>query len=233
MLNCIIVDDDEIAILAINQLVKNHGLLNVIKTFQDPSEALQFLEERKDIDLMFLDIEMPELDGLSFMRNNIIEPQIIVVSSKREYAAEAFDFNVTDFLSKPIDRARFEKAINRVKEIQLSLRKSKTQNSTEDLYIKKDNQLIHINERDILYLEAMADYIKIYCSDKQKYTILSTMKSAENKLNRDNFVRIHRSYIIRLEKIKVIEDETVSIGDVVLPISRGQKPLLFQKLNLF
>ena len=105
-------------------------------------------------------------------------------------------------------------------------------NRTGDLYLKQGSRLVHINERDILYVEALADYVTVHCDSGEKFTILSTMKSIEHKLSSEDFVRIHRSYIIRLEKIKAIEDDTVSVGPIILPISRSQKPVLFDKLHL-
>jgi DNA-binding LytR/AlgR family response regulator len=231
-MNCIIVDDDPLYRKAIEKLIKKSDILNLIGICTNADEAIKFVEKNKNLDLIFLDVEMPEMSGIEFVKTFNIAPQIIIVSSNKDYAAEAFEYNVTDFLTKPVEYNRFLKSVLRAKEVNESLRGSHRVNTKGDLYIKKDSRLIHINERDIIYIEALADYVTIHCTNNEKHTILSTMKAIEFKLNSEDFARIHRSYIIHLEKIKEIEDETLSIGDKVLPISRSQKPILFQKLHL-
>lgn len=230
-MNCIIVDDDPIALRFVKQLVTKSDALTLIGECSNAEDAL-ILIEKNTIDLIFLDIEMPGMSGIEMMKTSIISAQIILISSHNEYAAEAFEYNVTDFLTKPIEVNRFLKSVNKAIEINENLRTSNRINKTGDLYLKQGSRLVHINEKDILYVEALADYVTIHCENKDKFTILSTMKAIEFKLTSDDFVRIHRSFIIRLEKIKVIEDDSVSIGTQVLPISRTQKPVLFQKLHL-
>lgn len=231
-MKCIIVDDDPFSVLAIKQLVKKSNDLTLIGECSSAEAAVKFVENNKDLDLIFLDIQMPEMDGIEFLKTFNIAPQIVIISSHKEYAAETFEFNVTDFLVKPVEVKRFTKSVAKAKDVKESIRISNRKNITGDLYIKKDSRLVHINERDIIYVEALADYVTIHCINKEKHTILSTMKSVEFKLSSDDFVRIHRSYIIRLDRIREIEDETVLIGDKILPISRSQKPILFQKLFL-
>ncbi len=230
-MNCIIVDDDPIALRFVKQLVTKSDALTLIGECSNAEDAL-ILIEKNTIDLIFLDIEMPGMSGIEMMKTSIISAQIILISSHNEYAAEAFEYNVTDFLTKPIEVNRFLKSVNKAIEINENLRTSNRINKTGDLYLKQGSRLVHINEKDILYVEALADYVTIHCENKDKFTILSTMKAIEFKLTSDDFVRIHRSFIIRLEKIKVIEDDSISIGTQVLPISRTQKPVLFQKLHL-
>jgi DNA-binding LytR/AlgR family response regulator len=230
-MNCIIVDDDPIALRFIKQLVLKSDSLQLVGECSNAEDALTLIENNT-VDLVFLDIEMPSMSGIEMIKNSTFSAQIILVSSHNEYAAEAFEYNVTDFLTKPIEINRFLKSVDKAIEINDNLRSSNRVNKTGDLYVKQGSRLVHINERDILYIEALADYVAIHCENKEKYTILSTMKSIEFKLSSEDFFRIHRSYIIRLEKIKVIEDDTISIGNQILPISRTQKPILFQKLHL-
>ena len=231
-MKCIIVDDDLIALKLIKQLISKVPEIELINEFTSAQEALDFINNKNKIDLIFLDIEMPQMSGLEFIRAQNHKAQIVLVSGHSGYAAEAFDYNVTDFLTKPLQFERFLKAVQKVKEIQENLRTSNRVNRTGDLYLKQGSRLVHINERDILYVEALADYVTVHCDSGEKFTILSTMKSIEHKLSSEDFVRIHRSYIIRLEKIKAIEDDTVSVGPIILPISRSQKPVLFDKLHL-
>jgi len=231
-MKCIIVDDDLIALKLIKQLISKVPEIELVNEFTSAQEALDFINDKNKIDLIFLDIEMPQMSGLEFIRAQNHKAQIVLVSGHSGYAAEAFDYNVTDFLTKPLQFERFLKAVEKVKEIQENLRTSNRVNRTGDLYLKQGSRLVHINERDILYVEALADYVTVHCDSGEKFTILSTMKSIEHKLSSEDFVRIHRSYIIRLEKIKAIEDDTVSVGPIILPISRSQKPVLFDKLHL-
>lgn len=231
-MKCIIVDDDLIALKLIKQLISKVPEIELVNEFTSAQDALDFINDKNKIDLIFLDIEMPQMSGLEFIRAQNHKAQIVLVSGHSGYAAEAFDYNVTDFLTKPLQFERFLKAVQKVKEIQENLRTSNRVNRTGDLYLKQGSRLVHINERDILYVEALADYVTVHCDSGEKFTILSTMKSIEHKLSSEDFVRIHRSYIIRLEKIKAIEDDTVSVGPIILPISRSQKPVLFDKLHL-
>ena len=231
-MKCIIVDDDLIALKLIKQLISKVPEIELVNEFTSAQDALDFINDKNKIDLIFLDIEMPQMSGLEFIRAQNHKAQIVLVSGHSGYAAEAFDYNVTDFLTKPLQFERFLKAVQKVKEIQENLRTSNRVNRTGDLYLKQGSRLVHINERDILYVEALADYVTVHCDSGDKFTILSTMKAIEHKLSSEDFVRIHRSYIIRLEKIKAIEDDTVSVGPIILPISRSHKPVLFDKLHL-
>jgi DNA-binding LytR/AlgR family response regulator len=231
-MKCIIVDDDPIALRLLKQLISKTNDLDLIGEFLSAEEALSFIDAKNQIDLIFLDIEMPGMTGIDFIRTQKYNSQVILVSGHTGYAAEAFEYNVTDFLTKPLNFERFLKSVEKALQISENIKTSNKINKTGDLYLKQGSRLIHINERDILYIEALADYVTVNCSNGEKYTILSTMKSIENKLTNDDFARIHRSFIIRLEKIKEIEDDSVSIGNQVLPISRSQKPILFEKLHL-
>lgn len=228
-MNCIVVDDDEFSLKATVHCVERTDFLTLSGVFTNPVEAIMFIRENKDIDLIFLDIEMPEMTGLDFIRTLTDIPQIILVTGNKEYAVEAFDYDITDFLLKPVDYARFLKAALKAKEIKDGVKIS--QRNTEDLFIKRDSQLVRINSREIIWIEAMADYVTIHTTSA-KYTILSTMKSIESRLPADDFARIHRSFIIRLDRIKVIDDTIVFVEDKSFPISRTHRENLFNKLNL-
>lgn len=228
-MKCILVDDDALALKTIQYCVERTDFATVAATFTNPLDAIQFIQENKDIDLIFLDIEMPEMNGLDLIRTFKDIPQIILVTGNKEYAVEAFDYDITDFLLKPIDYSRFLKAILKAREIKEGIKIS--QRNTDDLFIKKDSQLIRINSKEILFIEALADYVSIHTTHG-KHTILSTMKSIESKLPSNDFARIHRSYIIRLDRIKVIDDAIVFVEDKSLPISRSHRENLFNKLNL-
>lgn len=228
-MNCIIVDDDLLSLKNTQFCVEKTDFIQVIGTFTNPLEAIRFIQENKNIDLIFLDIEMPEMNGLDLIRTFKDIPQIILVTGNKDYAVEAFDFDITDFILKPIEYPRFLKAVLKAQEIKDGIKIS--QRNTDDLFIKKDSQLIRISSRDIVYIEALADYVTIHTTTT-KYTILSTMKSIESRLPQEDFARIHRSYIIRLDRIKVIDDAIVFVDEHSFPISRTHKENLFNKLNL-
>lgn len=228
-MDCLIIDDDEISRKTIEMCIKRTDFLNLSGSFPQVTDALNFIANNK-IDLIFLDIEMPEITGIDFMRNFSIPAQVIVVSAKTEYAAEAFDFNVTDYLVKPIEYPRFLKASMKASTIANNVQVLK--HGSDDVFIKKDNKLIKLNSQTILWVEALADYVTINCENNQRHTLLATMKLMEDKLPKNEFVRIHRSYIIRLDKIREIEENSVSVAGKTLTISRGYKDNLFKRLNL-
>lgn len=228
-MNCIIVDDDELSRKSIEMCVSRTDFLQLSGSFSGAQSALNFIATNK-CDLIFLDVEMPDINGMEFLKNFKSQAQIIIVSGKKEYAAEAFDFNVTDYIVKPVEYARFLKAVIRATELKTNLQVS--QNESDDIFIKKDSRLIKLDAKDIVWIEALADYVNIYCANGERHTLLATMKLMEDKLKKSDFSRVHRSFIIRLDKIKQIEENSVSVGGKVLPISRGYKDNLFKKLNL-
>lgn len=228
-MNCLVIDDEEISRKAVEMCIKRTDFLNLSASFSNVTDAISFIAANK-VDIIFLDIEMPEITGIDFLKNFKSSSQIIIVSGKKEYAAEAFDFNVTDYLVKPVEYARFLKAAIKASEIRTNLQVS--QSESDDIFIKKESRLIKLNAKDIVWVEALADYVNVYCSNNERHTLLATMKLMEDKLKKVDFARIHRSYIIRLDKIKEIEENSVSVGGKTLPISRGYKDNLYKKLNL-
>jgi DNA-binding LytR/AlgR family response regulator len=227
VLNCIIVDDDEMAGRLIKECVDQTDFLNLIAVLTSANAALKILKEQK-IDLVFLDIEMPEINGIDFIKNLDPMPQVIMITSSSKYALEAFDNNVTGYLMKPISYSKFLKASCRARDIHGL---SKVSEDNEALFVKEDSRLVKVQTKDILYIEAMADYILIYTHNK-RYTIHSTMKAIEIKLNSKEFVRVHRSFIVRLDQITSIEHQHLLIGDKSLPIGLSHKESLFSKLKL-
>ncbi|MCC6370648.1 MAG: response regulator transcription factor [Bacteroidia bacterium] len=228
-MNCIVIDDEEISRKSLEMCINRTDFLNLTGSFSSVADAISFISANKT-DIIFLDIEMPGINGIDFLKNFKNSSQVVVVSGNKDYAADAFDFNVTDYIVKPVEYARFLKAAMRASEIKSSLQVSATEN--DDLFIKKDNRLIKLNAKDIVWIEALADYVNIHCINNERHTLLATMKLMEDKLKKTDFARIHRSYIIRLDKIKEIEENSVSVNGKVLPISRGYKDNLYNKLNL-
>ena len=226
-MNCVIIDDDKVAQKALEFLITKVPSLTLAGTYGNPLDSLQRID-KKEVDLIFLDIEMPEVNGLDFLKNFGNLPQIIVCSSKKEYAADVYEFNVTDYLVKPVSYERFIKAIGKVQDVQDNFKFNGVRD--DSFFIKNKGNYLSISSKDILYFEALSDYVNIYTLTN-KYTIYSTMRAIEGKLPRDQFVRTHRSYIIRIDKIAVMEEATVFIKDTPIPISKSYKKELTNRLN--
>lgn len=228
-MNCIIIDDDGMSRSAVTHLVAQIPYLNLVGVGSTPKEAFALLEQHK-IDLMLLDIEMPDMTGLDLIKSLKNPPYIILITSKKDYALEAFEYNVVDYLLKPITLDRFFKAIARTKEL-LDSSPNSTEHSTS-FFVKNNGTLVKINTKDILWIEALGDYITINTADNKKYTIHSTMKMVENKLAADKFIRVHRSFIIAKEHISSIDDNVVVIGKQLIPVGAVYRENLTKHLNL-
>jgi DNA-binding LytR/AlgR family response regulator len=204
-MNCLIVDDDKISRRILEGFIKRTEFLNLIFSCSSAIEAVNIIRS-EDIHLIFLDVEMPEMSGLEFIKTLDVRPQIILVSAHEKYAVDAFDYDVNDFIVKPVSFSRFLKAVAKVRKDQDS-QQNNGGNSTYT-FVKTESRIIKINMRDILRIEALADYVMIV-SSKDKYIIHSTMKGIENKLPANDFMRVHRSHIIRFDKIESIDENTL------------------------
>ncbi len=225
----IVVDDDDLSRSVIEDLIAETSDIELIKSCSDAVDAFKTIKE-EHIDLVFLDIEMPKMDGMEMIRSLNPLPQIILVTSHPEYALESYEYNVTDFIQKPITLPRFLKAVEKAKS---RFEDNRADISTKDktIFIKTDSKLVQINTEDILWIEALGNYMRIFTKD-DKFTILSTMKDIISKLPSDQFTRVHRSFIVRLDKIKSIEDNYILIKDKQISIGKAYKDELNKKLNL-
>jgi len=192
MIKCILVDDDDLSRMSVKKCVERHPELEFVGEFNSAKEALKNISDIEH-DLIFLDIEMPEMTGLEFISAMSSKANVVIVSSKAEYAIDAFDFNVTDYLTKPVDFDRFCKAVERVVEVNANV--SLLPDEQNNLFIKSDSKYIKISLSEIQYIEALSDYVSIY-TDKGRFVLLGTMKGMEAKLDSNQFIRIHRSYIV-------------------------------------
>lgn len=225
-MNCLIVDDDEMSRQVIQKCAERTEFLNVVGVCESAIEAKKVVEKTL-VDVIFLDIEMPEMSGIELIKNFPDIPQVVFISSKSDYAAEAFDYDVTDYIVKPVDYARFLRAAEKSKQINENIQRE----GADHVFIKKDSRLVRVDFKDIHWIEALADYVNIY-TPTERHTVLSTMKAIEAKLPHNDFMRIHRSYIVRLDQIKEIEDNTVILSDSkVIPISRSKKEEFIGKMN--
>jgi DNA-binding LytR/AlgR family response regulator len=229
-MNCIIVDDDEMSRSTVQHFVEQTEFLKLKGNCSSASEAIQLLKTEQ-IHLVFLDIEMPQMSGLEMLETLEVSPYIIFITSKRDYAVEAFEHNVVDYLLKPLKYVRFIKAVNKVMDL-VRVAKTTTFDITEDdIFVKSELKYVRIRFKEVCYIEAMADYVVLYLKDS-KHIIHSTMKGIEKKIPLDSFVRIHRSYIVNQTKIEQVENANVIINAKRLPIGASYKNDFMSKLKI-
>ncbi len=229
-LQAIIVDDDPMARNSLEHLCKRVENLELVETCENAPDALRTIKG-KAVDLIFLDIEMPGMSGLELLEQLPYSPQIIFTTSNKEYAFEAFEYEVTDFLKKPIQQNRFLKAVEKAEHRFQQLQAVAHASAGKEIYVKASGKLIRLNYEDILYFENVGDYIKVVTNDKN-HIIHGTIKGLDEKLDYPRFLKVHRSFIVNLDKIKDIEDSTIVIEKKVIPVSRAHKPILMQSLNI-
>ncbi len=227
-MRAIIVDDDKISRELIQDYVTDTEGIELLGTFPSAIEANNFLSNNH-VDLIFLDVEMPKMTGMELLKSLDEKPLIVLITAKEKYAIEAFEHEVLDYLVKPVEYTRFikafQKAKNRLKPSQLD------RITKESIFIKVDSELINLPFRDILWIEALGDYINIITSHA-KLVVLSTMKNIEEKLPTTQFVRVHRSYFVRLDRIKKISEDIILVENKLIPVSKSYKKELLQRLNL-
>jgi DNA-binding LytR/AlgR family response regulator len=232
-MNCIIVDDDKLSCKLLEGYVSKYTSLNLVGTFSDSVSARNELSKRKDIDLIILDVEMPELDGFDFIGSLEFPPNIIIVSSTEQYAIRAFDFNVVDFLLKPVQYARFCKAID--KTIRYFSRKEAVNSGDQEIFIKKGSSLVKLKLKDIVYVEALENYVTVN-TQEEKYTIHFTMKAIESQLPSSLFTRVHRSFIINKSLIQAIKENSLelNVGDSLktIPVGKSFRDILLNDINV-
>ena len=229
-LRCIIVEDEIMALKSLSKLCEKMEQLDLIAALDNAEDALKQIEF-ENVDLVFLDIEMPEMTGLELLDQLTVSPQIIFTTGNKEYAFEAFEYDVTDFLKKPITQLRFAKAIEKALQRQNQLDAIATASSKNEIYIKSDGRFIRIPYESILYFENVGDYVKVITTDGN-HIIHGSLKSIDSRINHPRFLKVHRTYIVNLDKIKDIEDNTLVIEKSVIPISRAHKPILMRTINI-
>jgi DNA-binding LytR/AlgR family response regulator len=228
-MNCIVIDDDEMTRLVVEALVRNTPDLTLTGAYANPHEAVEAVSFGKP-DLIFLDIEMPGMNGLDFLRHyGDSLPSVILITAHRKYAVEAFDFDVVDFLLKPVTEERFQKAVKKAREMEeFNKLRDAEPNS---LYIKTAAQtIVKIDPKEILFIKSLSDYVVIHTGN-EKHTTHATMKGMSAKLPGKDFFRIHHSYIVRIDKISQLENSAVRVGTHLLPVSRSNKRELTTRIK--
>ena len=225
-MKCVLIDDEPMDLMALSELMSSYDEIEIVGKFHDPIEAKDFVNNSK-VDIIVLDVEMPELNGLDFIKSIINVEHIVLISSHKTYAADSYDYNVTDYIVKPISKKRLNQAVEKIKLVSDSI---KTSFDRDFAFVKDGTKIIRIDFKEILFIEALADYVQIN-TVHGRYTVLATMKSMQANLPEDDFFRIHRSYIVRKDKIRVIEDNMILMETKNIPISRSSKQEFFNTFN--
>ena len=230
-LNCIIIDDEPLAADLLASYAKKTLFLNLIGVFNSAVEGVKAIRENR-VDLIFLDIQMPELSGLEFAKILPKETKIIFTTAFSQYAIDGYKANAIDYLMKPISYDDFLDASNRALDWFQTTHQAENASTDRFIFVKSEYKLVKIMFDDILYIEGVKDYVKIYLNNDHKPIMtLMNMKKIEESLPKPEFMRIHRSYIVHMKKIDGIDRFRVVIGDSILPISDSYKTVLQDYLD--
>jgi len=231
-MKCIIVDDNKMSREMVKQLVNQVDFLEIKAECDNPIDAFNCLK-KEEIDLVFLDVEMPGMTGIELVKNLEKVPIIIFITSNKDYAVEAFELNVADYIIKPVSISRFLAAVDRAKELFESKDQKIEMNEKEKdyIFVRSNSLLTKVKIKDIIYIQALGDYVNIFTNEK-RLTVHITLKGMEEKLPPDQFYRLHRSYLSALQHIDNIEEGTAYIGKHPLPIGEQYKKELLRKINL-
>jgi DNA-binding LytR/AlgR family response regulator len=223
-MNCIAVDDEPLALDIIEAYVARHPELTLVARCNNAAEASEVLKKHK-VDLMFLDIEMPEITGLSFVKSLEHKPLFMFTTAYPDYALEGFELDAIDYLLKPIAYDRFEKGVEKALEyykIKQNADVAESDLENEHFFVKANQKLIKLSYSEIYYVEAFADYVKIFLADK-KIVTLQTMKNMELKLPPDMFSRVHRSFIVNRNHVTSFSTSVCEVNEVKIPIGKNYK----------
>jgi len=216
MINCIAIDDEPLALDQINKYCSRIDFIDLKKSFTRTSEAEVYLK-KFPVDLILLDIQMPDISGIDFYRSLGKPYPVIFTTAYSEYAVEGFDLNAVDYLLKPIKFDRFEKAVRKTKEYLDFLNNQDTEKQ-QFLFVRSEYRLVRIPFTEILYIEGLDNYVRIFTALNRSIISHMTMKALLDRLPKNKFMRVHRSYIIQVEKSISIRNRTITIGDIQIPV---------------
>lgn len=230
MIKTIIVEDELMALKSLEKLCKKYSELELVGIFENGEDALIAVKEGQ-VDLILLDIDMPGMSGLDLVEKIPNLPQVVFTTGNVEYAYEAYEYDITDFLKKPISADRFRRAIDKVNDIVDKRNAVALASEKHELYIKTDGRYIRLGYEDIHYFENVGDYIKAV-TNHGTYVFHDTMKALDGKITNPRFLKVHRSYIVNMRWIKDFKDNSVVIKEKVIPVSRAYKSVLLGSINL-
>jgi DNA-binding LytR/AlgR family response regulator len=229
MIKCIAIDDEPLALDIIEKYVSKIPDLQLTGRFTYALEALDCLN-KNEVDLLFLDIQMPEISGIQFLKSLKNAPLVIFTTAYENYALEGYDLDVVDYLLKPIPFERFVKAVGKAQEIYSSQKSKLNQPAREFIFVRSEYQMVKINFNDVLYIEGLKDYVKIFCGPKPIFSH-QNLKSIESKLPPGQFIRIHKSYIISIRKIESVQKGSIRIGGQEIPVGDMYRDQFFKLIN--
>lgn len=227
-LHCIIIEDEPYAQKLLENYIQRTNFLVLRGIFTNPLEALPFLSENK-VDVIFLDIEMPELNGMDFMESLEDEAHVIFTTAFSHYAVESYEKGAVDYLLKPINFNRFLKAVNRLKTLKTRKTEPEEPEGSDMIYIKTDRRYINLKYSELYYIEGLKDYV-IFRTETNKYVVYNNLKKLEITLP-PQFMRVHYSYIINFEKVKEFKDKQLHLLDAKIPVSKKYHDLLMQRIS--
>lgn len=231
-MKALIVDDNDIARTTLAHLAKQVPNLTIVNEYSNAIEAYNHLQNNQ-VDLIFLDIEMPEMTGIELTKNLSGKDIIIIfTSSNKDYALEAFELNIADYILKPVMPARFLQAVSKAQSILESRKEDVEVTKDEFLFVRDSNITRRLKLDDIFYAEAMGDYVKFYTREKM-FAIHGKMKTAEERLPKDHFIRVHRSYIVSVSKIDTLQDGGIMINGKFIPVADAYRKALNTRMNVF
>jgi len=233
MISTIAIDDEPLALQLVTGYIEKTPGLKLAGKFDNPMDAVEYMA-RETVDLIFVDIQMPDLSGIEFTRSMVRGPRVIFTTAYEKYALEGFRLDVVDYLLKPFSYEEFFKAVQKVQKL-IRLEGSalsQVEANTEFLFLKSDYKIKRINFNDILYIEGLKDYVKVFTNNDQKPVLsLTSLKTLEIKLPERKFMRVHRSFIVNLDKIVTIERSRIVFGKAYIPVSDQYKDKFQEYLN--
>jgi DNA-binding LytR/AlgR family response regulator len=237
-MKCVIIDDEPLAVDLLQDFVKKVDALELVSTFNNAIDAVSFINQN-NIDLVFLDIQMPHFSGIDFLNTIEKKPLVIFTTAYSDYAVEGFNLGAVDYLVKPIPFHRFLKAVVRAQQVlqpvantAIAENNNAPEIEQDFMFVRAEYENVKLNFADILFIEGLKDYVKIYTTDNKFTLTLISLIKLENLLSSKGFARIHRSYIINIKHVKSIQKNKVLISDKRIPISESYKNSFFEKINL-
>lgn len=233
ILNCVIIDDEPLALELLQSYVEKTSTLRLVGKYSSAMQAMNEMTDAEEVHLMFLDIQMPGLNGLEFSKLTDSMTRIIFTTAFEKYALESYKVNALDYLLKPISYADFLQAVSKAHNwFELQVKNKPSEQVADYIYVKSDYKLVQIPLDKILYIEGLKDYIKIHLENEPKAILsLLSMKSMEESLPSERFIRVHRSYIVQKSKIKVIDRGRIVFNKEYIPVSDSYKQELFSYIN--
>jgi two-component system, LytTR family, response regulator len=231
LIKCIAIDDEPLALSKLEGFIAKVPDLKLIRTFDNAIEALSWLKENRT-ELIFLDIHMAQLTGIQFIEATKTEARIIITSAYDQYAIKGFELNVTDYLLKPYSFQRFLQSVNRIMELLAGHSNEELSPESEKyIFVKTEHRFERVDIEDILYIEGMKDYLRIICRDKKIMT-LQSFSRLEKNLPQKKFCRVHKSFIVAIDKIRSVERGVILIADIRIPVSNTYRDNFYSKIKL-